>query len=210
LRSTLVANLEDARSLNAPHRDLLGLNAVKIFEIGTVFASDTEEFRVGLAVQSGTTYKAKDDDALMSEAVTALEADLGVSINLSSQANGLAEFSLDAMLAELPKATAYEAVPPSSDVIYETFSIYPAMSRDIAMWVPENVDVASVSNLLEAEAGDLCVRITHLDTFTKEGRTSLAFRLVFQANDRTLTDSEVEPIMLTVYEAVKQAGFEAR
>jgi phenylalanyl-tRNA synthetase beta subunit len=49
------------------------------------------------------------------------------------------------------------------------------------------------------------------DKFTKENRTSYAFRLVFQSKDRTLTEDEINAVMNPIYETLKaQAGFEIR
>lgn len=210
LRSTLINNLATAKAQNIPHRDLLGLKAVKIFEIGTVFGPESEEFRVGLAVQSGTAYKAKVDDPLMTEALEAIKVACGVEPEVLANNEGVLEFSLEAILAKAEPVTAYEAVAKTPEIIYRAFSNYPAVSRDVALWVPEGVTPETVEGLLKSIATDLCVRITHLDTFSKEGRTSLAFRLVFQASDRTLTDAQIEPIMTTVYAAITEAGFEAR
>lgn len=210
LRSSLVENLREARTANVPHRDLLGLHAVKIFEIGTVFAAESEEFRVGIAVQTGTSYKAKVDDPLMTEALTALREVLTVAPTLIHQAEGIVEFSLDALLPQLPPVTAYEPVSESPKRVYRQFSLYPAVSRDIAMWVPEGVTAEEVEEILAANAGPLCVRLSHLDTFTKEGRTSHAFRLVFQSFEKTLTDTEVQMSMDNLYKTVENQGWEAR
>lgn len=211
LRSTLVENITEARAQNIPHRDLLGLVAVQLFEIGTVFAEETEEFRVALAVQVGTTYKAKVDEPYLTKALAALALTLGVTPTVLYNKEGIVEFSLDALLVRVPVATTYEAaslLPPNTS--YRAFSVYPASSRDVALWVPEGVSVAKVLAVLTPVAGDLCVRCTHLDTFTKEGRTSYAFRLVFQSPVKTLTDTELQPVMDAVYAALTQAGFESR
>ncbi|OGG70130.1 hypothetical protein A2929_03525 [Candidatus Kaiserbacteria bacterium RIFCSPLOWO2_01_FULL_45_25] len=210
LRSSLVENLREVRTANIPHRDLLGLQAVKIFEIGTVFGVESEEFRVGVAVQTGTSYKAKVDDPLLEEVLTALATVLGVTPELISKAEGIAEFSLDALLPQLPAVTAYEPQAQLPKITYRPFSLYPAVSRDIAMWVPEAVTTQSVEEILAAEAGPLCVRLTHVDTFSKDGKTSLAFRLVFQSFDKTLTDEEVQGYMDTLYKTVANQGWEAR
>jgi phenylalanyl-tRNA synthetase beta chain len=210
LRSTLVKNLIEARAQNIPHRDLLGITAVKIFEIGTVFLPDSEEFRVALAVQTGTNYKAKADEPLMLEALSAIEEACGVKINTLSNHEGVVEFSLEEMLGRVKSIDLYLETAKTTDIIYKTFSQYPASARDIAMWVDGEVDLNLILALLKENASALCVRITHLDTFAKEGRTSLAFRLVFQASDRTLTDSEVQKCMDAVYKASSMAGFETR
>jgi phenylalanyl-tRNA synthetase beta chain len=211
LRSTLVNNLKEARIANIPHRDLLGLAAVKIFEIGTVFSAATEECRVALAVQTGTAYKAKVDEPLVVEALEKIKEALGVELKLIYQADGVVEFSLDELLHNLPIVTKYE-INEVTDAgkSFHVFSTFPSTSRDVAMWVGSEVTVDQIENLLRAEAGSLCVRVTHLDTFSKEGRTSFAFRLVFQSFERTLTDLELEPIMDKVYQSIKDQGWEAR
>ncbi len=210
LRSSLVENLREARTANLPHRDLLGLKAIKIFEIGTVFRVDSEEFRVCLAAQSGTTYKAKNDDVLIEEALIALAATLTVAPTVISREEGIVEFSLDQLLPQLPIVTAYEQVVTQSKISYRPFSLYPASSRDVALWVPEGVTAEAVMQVLTPAAGLVCVRLTHLDTFTKEGRTSYAFRLVFQSPVKTLTDIELQSVMDKVYTAISTAGFESR
>jgi phenylalanyl-tRNA synthetase beta subunit len=43
-----------------------------------------------------------------------------------------------------------------------------------------------------------------------QDRISLAYRLVFQSDERTLEDEEVNEIMDDVYEAVKEKGWEVR
>ncbi|MBP9717419.1 MAG: phenylalanine--tRNA ligase subunit beta [Candidatus Pacebacteria bacterium] len=210
LRSTLVENIKEAGERNIGHRDLLGLSAVKIFEIGTVFNSESEEFRVCLLIQSGTSYKAKQDEPLVAEALATLTDALGVTPVLLTNENGVVEFSLDALLPQLPAVTTYEVVESSEAIRYQPFSVYPSVSRDIAMWVEEGVEVGTVEAALRAAAGPLLARLTHLDTFTKDGRTSLAFRLVFQSNQKTLDGAEVDKLMQAVYSDVAKAGWEAR
>ncbi|MFM2339871.1 MAG: hypothetical protein RLZZ360_507 [Candidatus Parcubacteria bacterium] len=210
LRSRLLDNLLEVRQKNIPYRDLLGLSAVQVFEIGTVFGATEEAFHVGLAVQTGTEYKAKVDDPLLSTAVTALEQELGTKLTFVHEAPGYVEFSLETVLAALPQPVAYEVTTKVPSILYKPFSLYPSVSRDIAMWVSEGTDIATVESILTNAAGPLLVCLTHLDTFTKEGRTSLAFRLVFQSNEKTLDGAEVDELMTAVYSGVKGAGWEAR
>jgi phenylalanyl-tRNA synthetase beta chain len=84
------------------------------------------------------------------------------------------------------------------------------MSRDIALWVTADTAVGVVESVLKTAAGPLCVRISLFDTFTKDNRTSNAFRIVFQALDRTLTDSEVNGAMENVYQNAQINGWEVR
>lgn len=210
LRSTLAANLQEARERNIPHRDLLGLSAIKLFEIGSVFEIEKEEFHVALAIQTGTAYKAKVDDSLLEEALIAISEKLGVSLTLLSSANGVAEFSLDNLLSQLPPPTNYEKATAVSEKQYQAFSLYPAIVRDVAMWLPEKLDPSLIIKEIRIVAGQFCVRITHLDTFEKDGRISYAFRLVFQSKNKTLTDGEVQVFMDSVYKSIANKGWEVR
>jgi phenylalanyl-tRNA synthetase beta chain len=63
------------------------------------------------------------------------------------------------------------------------------------VWTPGGVSEADVEDLILKKAGDLLVKHYLFDTFSKDGKTSYAFRLVFQSNERTLSDDEINPIM---------------
>ncbi len=94
---------------------------------------------------------------------------------------------------------------------FEMWSEYPFMTRDVAVWVPEGTDPEAVSSIIAAQAGELAIKKPRLfDRFTKDGRTSFGFRLVFQAMDKTLTDEELTPIMDTIYRSLKEQGWEIR
>ncbi len=109
---------------------------------------------------------------------------------------------------EAPEA--YGDLPLSSAVRYQTFSKYPYIVRDIALWVPADTNADAVKENIAAEAGPLCAAVRLFDTFAKEGRISLAFRLVFQSFDKTLTEQEANDAMAKVSEKLKAQGFEIR
>jgi phenylalanyl-tRNA synthetase beta chain len=113
-------------------------------------------------------------------------------------------------LSQLPLPVAYDPVTKNEHTNYQPFSVYPAMSRDIAMWVGEGTTSQSVIETISKAAGSLLVRTTLFDEFTKEGKTSYALRLVFQSKERTLTDLEVEVFMENVYKVALEQGFEVR
>ena len=53
-----------------------------------------------------------------------------------------------------------------------------------------------LKKILKENGTELLVKEPYMfDVFSKKGRTSYAFRLVFQSNERTLTDQEVSEIM---------------
>lgn len=93
---------------------------------------------------------------------------------------------------------------------YKPFSVYPFITRDIALWVPTGTESLSVEGTIRTNAGELLTRIDQFDRFLKEGRISLAFRLVFESMERTLTDEEVNGIMDVITTALTSQGFEVR
>ncbi len=213
VRSQLTKNITDVLDKNASFTDLLGTSDTRVFEIGTVFhktetgITEHTALAIGVRVKS-SGYSGKEDKVLQA-ALDELAAELDVAIDWSVT-KGVAETNLSQLLTQLPSPEAYDPVESAMEKQYQPFSLYPAISRDIAMWVSEGTDIAAAEQVLNAAAGDLRVRTTHVDEFTKDGRTSLAFRLVFQAPDRTLTDSEVNDWMERVYHAAEAAGWETR
>lgn len=118
--------------------------------------------------------------------------------------------SLTELLEKLPEPKKYDEFVKGEDVTFATISQYPAVARDISLWVPESMEVDKVAETIKQAAGDLCIKIRLFDTFTKDGRTSYAFRLVFLSYERTLTDVEVNAEMDKVYRAVEEEKWEVR
>ncbi|MFA6278831.1 MAG: phenylalanine--tRNA ligase subunit beta [Candidatus Paceibacterota bacterium] len=94
--------------------------------------------------------------------------------------------------------------------MYQPFSIYPFITRDIAFWSSVGTDDGFTKFIIQDNAGAILVRLDQFDRFEKEGKLSLAFRLVFQSFDRTLTDEEVNEIMQKVTAALAEKGYEVR
>ena len=116
---------------------------------------------------------------------------------------------------EILPSDQYADLPLSETVRYQSFSKYPFIVRDIALWVyPEQGrGVPSVDDVLEVirqNAGELLVRIEKFDEFKKGDKVSYAFRLVFQSFDKTLTDFDANERMGSVTKAVQEKGWEVR
>jgi len=88
-------------------------------------------------------------------------------------------------------------------------SRFPSSDIDLALVVPDEVPADRVSAVLEEAGGDLLESLSLFDVFrgrgVGEGRRSLAFRLRFCADDRTLTDEEVGRLRQTCIEAAQAA-----
>ena len=213
MRSNLSKNLHAALDVNFSHTDMLGLRDVRVFEIGTVFAKSdtaiTEHLSLALGVRTkGNGFTAPDERILVG-ACDALEETLSTSLAWEKE-KGVAELNLSTVIDSMPAPTKYDDLPVQDPVVFKAVSLYPAISRDIALWVPAGVSALEVANQLNASAGDLRLRTDLFDEFTKEEKTSYAFRMVFQASDRTLTDEEVAQIMEDVYQTARTKNWEVR
>lgn len=213
LRSKLTKNIEEVLDRNIAHVDLLGVTDTRVFEIGTVFYKTQDSVSEYVSLAFGVRLKSSGysgkEDKVVAEIVESLESKLGVKLEVEKE-KGVVEINFTDLLTKLPDPESYEPVPVAKEIVYQPFSTYPSMSRDIAMWVSDETTLEEVEQVLNVKAGELCVRVTHVDEFVKDGRTSHAFRLVFQADDRTLTDDEVNPIMDSVYKAAIENGWETR
>lgn len=212
LRSSLLPTLDEVLMQNAQNVDVLGLRDIRVFEIGNVFKKKgnriEENLVLALGVQTKKTGHTPADDKILNTTLEALRENGIVSGGEGSK--GLCEIDLKTVIEDLPVPTKYEVVEMGREVTYKTFSFYPAIVRDVALWADSAIKKEEIQKIIESSAGLLCQRITLFDEFAKEGRVSYAFRLVFQSYDKTLTDVEVEPYMEMVYKSVKEAGFESR
>lgn len=78
---------------------------------------------------------------------------------------------------------------------YEELPRYPASERDLALLVDKDVAAVDLQRSIRDRGGKLLKNVEIFDLYQgeriPEDKKSLAFRLVFQAGDRTLTDEEV-------------------
>jgi phenylalanyl-tRNA synthetase beta chain len=107
-------------------------------------------------------------------------------------------------------AVALSALPESALVRPTTVGTMPAAVQDVALIVEATVSAADVEGALRQGAGELLESITLFDRYDKigDGKISLAFTLVFRAQDRTLTGEEVSA-MREAATAVATAKFGA-
>ena len=100
------------------------------------------------------------------------------------------------------------------------------MTRDVSCFYPADLstekilalikDVAGgVRNVTDGTSTELVKNLYLVDSFEKKlddgtMKKSVAFRIVYQAEDRTLTDNEINVEVDRVYEALRDAGCELR
>ena len=116
----------------------------------------------------------------------------------------LAELDLEELLARVPLTHRVAPVPR-----------FPPALQDIALVVDDGVTAADLTAVIRSAGGPLLADARLFDVYRGQqlpsGKKSLAFSLVFQAADRTLTDAEVEAEKRRIVEATaRRLGAEPR
>ena len=79
---------------------------------------------------------------------------------------------------------------------YRPLPKFPSLTRDLAFVCGKELQVGALEDIIKKSAGKLLESIRLFDVYegrqVGEGRKSVAFRLVFRAQDRTLTDKEAD------------------
>lgn len=223
LRTNLSEGIAKSLELNARNADLLGLEAIKIFEVGKAFPKEGESLRLAFGAVQVKKAKGVNGKSIVDAACAALAGAFGANTELLAAKQStvgtstIIEIDLDVLIKTLPAPASYADLGfgKAVQVSYKKFSAFPFIVRDIALFVPETISSDEVwgviaAGIQAAGASDLLARHGLFDAFKKDGKVSYGFRMVFQSMDRTLTDTEAASIMEAVYQAVKSKGWEVR
>jgi phenylalanyl-tRNA synthetase beta chain len=178
LRTHLTDAVKESYEINRLNAALLGLEEVKLFEVGAVFTPEGEEVHVATADKKGV------------------------------QEYSLNDFLSQYAIADISTTFSGPAQRVSS---FKQWSNFPFITRDIAVWISNESQKILLQKIIETFAQMHCARPAVLfDTFMKEGKTSMAYRLVFQSTEKTLTDDEVEKIFQTLIMEIASHAMDIR
>lgn len=212
LRDNLSDGMTEALVFNARNAPLLGVDEILMFEIGTVFFSPEKEsihISIGATVTKVMKQSKKEERErdLLTHACASVEAVLGEKLLWK----GRGSICEAALVPHDSDEVSYEPLAPSSARdTYRRISAYPFMLRDIAMWANGETTEDEILSIIRTEGGTLLVRDRLFDVFTKDGKTSYAFNLVFQSPERTLSDVEINEVMARITEKLSEKGLEVR
>ncbi len=223
LRASLKDTLFEAMVRNVHNQDLLGVEAIHAFEIGTVFPKEGEHTSVALAI-SGIKNNKLNTDSILHQVRGAIENTFSMVLppieKESTVKDGILIYKFS--LTEAPKEAPLQLeespdqllsmLPAGKEgVVYRKPSVYPFVVRDIAIFVPEEVTSSHVSKLIMEHAGVRLQKLYIFDTFKKDDRVSYAFRLIFQDYAKTLSDAEVNDCMGKISQKVEEiSGWQVR
>ncbi len=93
---------------------------------------------------------------------------------------------------------------------YEDVTTYPAIHQDFAVVIASEVSAATLREAILVAGGELLRSAEVFDLYEGEqlgeGRKSLALRLEFRADDRTLTDVEIAPLRDSIEAGLEKIG----
>ena len=108
----------------------------------------------------------------------------------------MAELNFEVLLASARLTKPYQQLPR-----------FPISERDIAIVVDEGVFCAELLETIRSAADQTLVETVVLDLYkgkqVDSGKKSLAFRLVFQDESKTLTDADIERVINRMVESLK-------
>ncbi len=100
------------------------------------------------------------------------------------------------------------------DVKYEGVAKFPAMTRDISLSMKKTVLAGEVEEVIRTKGGKLLESYELFDIYEgaqlTAGYKSLAYKIIFRANDRTLTDEEVNHAMDKIMSALAEKEVKLR
>jgi len=211
LRSNLASNLLENIRENRKY-----FKEVRLFEIGKVFAKEKgqviEKKKLGLVLLPADFYRLKGiaETLLNKLRITDVWYDEASGKNVRAEVkagNDLLGW-LDDNIFELDFEKIVELA--TEERIYLPPSKYPAVVRDVALLVDRGTKVVEVLNLINAAGGSLVRDVDLFDMYEGEqipdGKKNLAFHIIYQSDDHTLTDKEVNLLQEKIVKALEEEG----
>ena len=93
---------------------------------------------------------------------------------------------------------------------YKEISKYPTVNKDLSIIVENNLQSMEIAKQIKKSAGSLLIESKVFDEYKgkgiEEGKKSLTYSLSFGANDRTLTDDEINKVLEKVIASLNKIG----
>ncbi len=97
---------------------------------------------------------------------------------------------------------------------YQRFSVFPSSSRDIAVVMPKSEKYDKILRVIKEAGGPLLNKADLFDVYygkeLEAGNKSLAFHLIFQSHEKTLSSKEVENLTNNIIKSLESEGFQIR
>ncbi len=103
----------------------------------------------------------------------------------------------------------------NSNIQYKALPKFPAVTRDMALLADDGVTVGEIEKIIKKCSGKILEDVKLFDVYKGEqiesGKKSLAFSIIYRADDRTLTDDEISDVFdKTVRQLFEKTGAQLR
>ena len=233
LRNDISDGLIKSFYKNLSNAPLMQLDVIRGYEIGSVFTIDDEYRHIAIICDDNKKKSnfGREIETLIKEIETELfskiDDKIKINFKVKSEKPYTIEINLTELLAEQIKYTKAEenkhggmidlGIDHDKEWKYKHLSVYPITTRDVSVFYPETASIEGIQTLIgdTIHASTLVKKFYLVDSFEKKSKDgtvkrSAAFRIVYQSDDRTLTDDEVNAEVSHVYQALKVAGCELR
>jgi len=199
--------LPDARAKDSAFYELKGVIEILFNELGLVDVWDDDHIQEGLPINwKSILHPSKSAQIKVGQEILGYLGELHPLI--------LSQMEIEARPAifEFDFARIVELI--DEERIYQAPSKYPAITRDLAIFVEANTKVEEVMNEIENAAGELLEDVDLFDVYEgedlSEEQKSLAFHLIWQSPERNLSDVEINKLMEKIIKVLEEKGWEIR
>jgi phenylalanyl-tRNA synthetase beta chain len=97
-----------------------------------------------------------------------------------------------------------------TEASYKTIPKFPEIALDVSFLIDHKKEVGSLQKLITNSGRALIKEVKLFDIYQgpniPAGQKSLAFKIILQAPDRTLTDAEMKEVQAKIFDEIKKAG----
>jgi phenylalanyl-tRNA synthetase beta chain len=126
--------------------------------------------------------------------------EVGIFGKISQNISNIMDIPEDIFLFELDLSLLYSHT--DQKITFKPLPRYPTINRDIAIIVAEQISVDQINKTILEVNSQIIKKVELFDIFRgkqiEKGYKSVAFSIIFQAEDRTLTDEEVDKMIESV------------
>ncbi|NOY88377.1 MAG: phenylalanine--tRNA ligase subunit beta, partial [FCB group bacterium] len=109
----------------------------------------------------------------------------------------VAELSMEKLIGQSNKLIEYQPLP-----------IYPAVLRDLALIVDNNIKAGDIVYLVKKTGGDIVESVQIFDFYTgkqiEKGKKSIAFAINYRSSEGSLSSEQVNDIQQVIIEKLKK------
>ena len=217
LRRDIMGGLKQAVAENLKYE-----SEVRLFEFGHVFGKmgdalrEESSFAGIMGFQKRKEAQMKEDFYTLKGVLETVFATLGIKGVHYEEAEGesIANISVGKELLGTMGVHSFELdfkkmiELGDAEVTYTVPSRFPSIIRDVSLFVPIDTKAGDVERVIRDATGPLVRSLALIDVFEKseEKKKSLAFRMVLQSFERTLSDDEANKVSSDVIFALESAN----